>query len=132
MNKLVCTGLLLAAVLSAPSAVFAQANCDQLQAAIDDGMKEVTFQWVEGRRDDNFPRQTNRKLEQLTLIGMVQANLTLMQAAKCNFQKTPIKENTYMEGAFQCLKALNAPTERGAEVKPLIECDRTKWVRSTK
>lgn len=131
MNKSVQAALLCFA-LTAPYAVFAQSSCDQLQVAVEDGIKEISFQSLTRYSDNSAPRLTNRKLEQLAQIGMIQANLTLMQASKCNLPKAPVQEKAYKESAGKCLTALDSPVERGAEVKPLSECDRTKWIREAK
>ena len=131
MNKSVRATLLYFS-LSVPCAVFAQANCDQLQAAIEDEMKEVSFHSLSGVTDNSAPRQTNRKLEQLVQIGMIQINLTLMQASKCNMPKVPVQGKAYKESVWKCINAFEAPGERGAEAKPLTECDRSKWVRDVK
>lgn len=105
----------------------AQTACDRLAEAIETSAKEISFYAVDGALDNSAPRATNRKLEQNMHVGLIQANLTLMQANKCPLPKAPFSESGYKDSAFTCVAAA---MRGGDPTKQLPECDRAKWVRT--
>ena len=107
----------------------AQNVCDQLNVAVENGVKELSFYAMSGIFDDSAPRATNRKLSQVFQMGMIQANLQLLQANKCALPKLPVSEYSYKANALQCELAGSRASRQKESNAPLPECDRATWDR---
>jgi hypothetical protein len=111
-----------AAVLSMN--VYAQTtDCDALGKTIEAQVMDLSS--VDGTFDDSAPRETNRLLRKSIAMNEIQANLILMQAAKCRLPTQPISDRAYFTDATACELAA---TQSKA---PVRECDRSKWVRDS-
>ena len=130
MRKIFIAALLASCFASGPA--LANSVCDQFAYAIESSVKEISHYSRGGSIDNSAPRAANRKLDQSIHVGLIQANLTMMQAAKCTLPKEPIQENSYGSAAFKCeMAAFKAGQSGSPATTPLPECDRDKWVRGS-
>jgi hypothetical protein len=104
-----------------------QSGCDRFAVAVEDGVKALaaTAQY------DGAANEVQRKLESNSILKEIQANLTLMQANKCQLPKDPVGSRWYFSAAFQCDMARNKALRAGDKQQP-PECDRDRWVREPK
>lgn len=102
--------------------------CENLGTAIESGMKELSFIRVDGAADNSAARESNRQLEKVVVTNLMQLNIGLMQANRCNLPKTPFSDSAYYLSALSCSNALlKAQLDRSSESP--VECDRSKWSR---
>jgi len=102
-------------------------TCEQLGAAVEDGVMELTFIRVDGVTDNSAARETNRQLQKVVVTNLMQMHLTLMAANKCPLPKTTFSDGAYYLDALNCSTALLKAKQSDKDMPP--ECDRRKWVR---
>lgn len=101
--------------------------CDELSASIDAGSKELSAAGVSDFFGDSAFKETNRQLKMVVASNIIQSNLVLMQANKCQLPKAPIANNLYISNSLQCEAALSKAARLKEKDSP-TECDRSKWV----
>lgn len=119
----------LAALLLVSLPLAVHAGCKELGAAVDAAQKEIAAQEVQGMLDAsretkqlNATLDTTRQLRISSQMAAVQANLLLMDRAKCPMPADPVGAgdgNPYLQAASQCAAAKDADA-----------CRRESWKRS--
>jgi hypothetical protein len=123
--------IFITATLIFADVAYAQDACTRLSTAIDDSLKEISHQYASGILEDSAMRATH----QSTVIGnqlqLIDLNLRLLEAAKCQVPKEPITQDAYLSAALDCHTAgMKMKMPRAGE-KPSVppECDRKTWKR---
>jgi hypothetical protein len=103
-------------------------GCDNLAAAVESGAKELSFIRVDGAADNSAARESNRQLQKVVATNLMQMNLSLMQANRCNLPRVPFSDSSYYLSALSCSTALLKSQLNQVSDSP-AECDRSKWTR---
>ena len=99
--------------------------CDEIRSMVEDDVKSMAESTMDTGND------VVSQLRKLTSIGQIQANLTLMQANKCQLPKSAVDYRPYLYSASRCAIAKSAAQRAGSNARPL-ECDRDTWTRESR
>lgn len=131
MKILLLISLVLATNLALADPKSSALICDELSASVEAGNKELSAAGVYDFFEENAFRETNRQLKMVVASNIIQSNLVLMQANKCQLPKTPVANNLYISNSLQC-EAARSKAARLKEKDLPEECDRSKWVSKSK
>jgi hypothetical protein len=116
-------------LLFASGAAMAQSPCDDLAKEVDRSVREMAYS-DEAPPRESLAGETSRKMDRSYEASKLSANLTIMQGNKCTMPKFSIDPRYYSDSARKCRSASPISAAAYGEIAP--ECDRSKWVRSTK
>ncbi|WP_124081511.1 hypothetical protein [Pigmentiphaga humi] len=102
--------------------------CTALSGEVDAGLKELAMDRLYVI-DDSAPRETNRKLSAIYDLNVIQANIALMAANKCNPIAQPISDRAYHDAAYACDREAESMSG-SSDLKPAPKCDRSTWQKN--
>ena len=96
--------------------------CRDTQYAINDALKDLAalhYAETQAIGSDSAPRQTARLAQAELDIASANANLALLEAAKCPLPKYPVSSAVYADAAGECVLASAADHQ--------AKCERANW-----
>jgi hypothetical protein len=122
MRKLVALALFGVSVMCR-----ADPMCERFAQAIEDGQKELAFHDISVLGESGSAESSRLQAKVVDAL-LIQTNVQLAAAHKCQPQKLPIDDSAYSRSAWACRYAKPSPSAPATAGIP--ECDRSKWTRN--